>query len=87
MARLAAEAYCDLERERRMNRVSFVGSIALCLLLAVVFLIDGTAMPARSQPCSESGAINEPITAGGAEPRYLLFWRSPERASDLIKTG
>jgi hypothetical protein len=57
-------------------RVLFVSGIAL---------IVGAVMPALSQPGNGTGAMNGPKNVGGAEPQYLLFWRSPEQASDLIK--
>src|SRR5689334_17346935 len=67
-------------RSRRML------SLLRMLFVPGIALIVGAAMPALSQPRKGADAMIRPRTVGGAEPRYLLFWRSPEQAPDLIKT-
>ena len=56
------------------------------LFIPVIALIVGAAMPALSQHQKGGDGINRPKAVRGAEPRYLLFWRAPERVSDLAKT-
>lgn len=58
-------------------RMLFVPGIALLVVMAI---------PALSQHRKEADVRSGPKTDGDAEPRYLLFWRAPEQAPDLIKT-
>jgi len=80
-----AEARRDLEREKLMEQVRLVVSKILCLLSTAIFLIAGARMPALCQTRKGETTGKEAQNSSGADPRYLLFWRDPERAQDLIK--
>jgi hypothetical protein len=56
------------------------------LFVPVIALIVGAATPALCQHRKEGAVMHGPTAVGDAEPRYLLFWRTPEQAPDLIKT-
>ena len=51
-----------------------------------IALLYGVANPALSQSGKRVNVTKGPKAIGNAEPRYLLFWRTPEQAPDLIKT-
>ena len=65
---------------RRMPHV-----LRVLLILSIV-LIAGAAIAAPGQRSVGADGANGPKTASSEAPRYLLFWRSPEQAPDLIKT-
>jgi hypothetical protein len=55
-------------------------------LILGIALIFGAATATSGQTKVGTGVMEGQKTAGSAEPQYLLFWRSPEQAPDLIKT-
>src|SRR5579862_3356713 len=67
-------------RMPHLRRALFIPGIAL------MALIVGVAIAAPGPHRIEAGVRNGPSSDGSAAPRYLLFWRAPEQAPDLIKT-
>lgn len=73
------EPFARTERGRmpHLPRLLFIPGIALIVWSAL------TAVSPHGNRTRSESLPKE--TAGSAEPRYLLFWRSPEQAPDLIK--
>src|SRR5579871_1126683 len=56
------------------------------LFIPGIALIVGAPLSSPGQHRMGADVRNGPKTSGTVAPRYLLFWRTPEQASDLIKT-
>jgi hypothetical protein len=60
--------------------------LRMLFVLGITLMVVAAAMPTSGQHRKKAGVMNGQKSVGGAEPRYLLFWRAPERASDLVQT-
>jgi len=70
-------------RQQRHGTRLLVLERALSIAGFALMVVAAIAMTGQHE--GAKGATNAPNKAGSPTPRYLLFWRTPEQAPDLIK--
>jgi hypothetical protein len=57
---------------------------ALALTALLIFLLPAWALPDADQPTNPAPLPNSKTSAATENPRYLIFWSSPEKLGDLV---